>query len=64
MPAWIRKKNMLSRQDKIRLMWETRNRQLAGSVATPKVIQSFAPSPPMVQNNPPAKKGCGCGKKI
>lgn len=76
MPSWIYRKQMLSRQDKLRLMWETQQRR-AGKLLSPQepvfempnvIVNpgSFAPMPMKLSaSNPaPVKKGCGCGKKF
>lgn len=73
MPSWIQRKRMISRQDKIRMMWETQQRRRNQGI-TPVPPQQVAQQQMVFNlaagaNTPaaviaPVKKGCGCGMKI
>jgi hypothetical protein len=73
MPAWIQRKRMMSRQDKIRMMWETQQRRRNQEIvpvpqqqATQQRIFNLAAgvNTPAAAASAPAKKGCGCGMKF
>ena len=62
---------MISRQDKIRMMWETQQRRKASSypsVVVPNIntVPQFAPTLNLAAgtNSAQKKKGCGCGIKF